>query len=192
VKRRHFNSLEEADALVWANVKGPKKKDYIGVAEALMFVKRLPGYKSNKAVAERYPISAEMVREFISLLQLPEEILDLYGHGELTLEHGRQLNRVRNQNPALLMEVASLIRNLQAHEARDVVVHMLRYPELTAQQAKEQAVAARQGPEHEYHVISIVTKDEYDRLQRAARASSEGVSELVTRVVRDWLSQRSD
>ena len=183
-------SLAEADKIIWANVKGPKFKDYLGVARALSYVKRQPGYGSDRKVAERYPISREMVREFISLLQLPEEILTLYESKMLTLEHGRKLLQVQRARPAVLHEVVEHVSHLSSHEARDLIVHLLRFPDLTGERAKEDIMQSRKGPRREFHVVTIVDQVTYDALVRHARDHHVGVSEFVGGIVKGWLAER--
>ena len=97
-----IESLDEADAIVFANVQGPKDKDYLATARALSYVKRQPEYGSNAKVAARYPIGAEMVREFLCLLELPDEIGQLFGAGKLKLEHGNKLYQLQRHDPEIV------------------------------------------------------------------------------------------
>lgn len=176
----------DADAIVFANVKGPKDKDYLAVAHALDWVKSQPGYQSNKKVAERYPIGHEMVREFLTILKLPDEVQVLFERGLLKLEHGKKLYQLRDK-PQLLQEVAQAITGLKAHQARDVVVHILNYPHLSVREAKEQVLASAR-PEPEFHVIALLNEREYKRIRRRATQKHIDVSELVSSIVRDWLN----
>jgi hypothetical protein len=70
---------DEASALAVAfeNTKRKKRpKDLITVARAMKFLEEL--YGSQKAVAEKLDLSAEMIRQFLTVLQLPKPVKDLF------------------------------------------------------------------------------------------------------------------
>ncbi len=186
--RRPISSLDEADAVVFANVKGPKKKDYLATAEAFAFVKRQPGYGSNARVASRYPVSPEIVREFVGLLNLPKSAQALIATGQLKLEHGRRLHQLKQSHTdAVVEEAASAMVGMSAHDARDMAVHLRNYPDLSVGEAKTQVLASKAQSTREFHVIALLDEPEYGRLRREAGRRDVSVDVLVTSVIRDWL-----
>ena len=64
----------EADVICFTNLKGSKDKELLKTAEALRYKKNLPGFKSNAKVGQYYGVSGEIVREFLALLELSDEV----------------------------------------------------------------------------------------------------------------------
>ena len=75
-------------AVCFSNLKGSKNKDLLLTARALEYLKELPEFGSNQRVAEQVGVSGEIVRQFISLLDLPDSVQKFFQDRELGLEQG--------------------------------------------------------------------------------------------------------
>jgi len=180
---------DQALAIAFKYLKGPRQKDYMKTAEALALLRSLPEYPSNAAVGKAVLVSGEIVREFIALTRLPPEIQQMFRDGLLRLEHGRRLHQLETKTQHNLEEVAEAIRDLPALEARDVVLYLIDHPHLSVEEAKQKVLDARAVVEDEYHVIAILNAGEFREVRRQARAARKSVSALVSSVIRDWLAQ---
>ena len=187
--RPPIEDLTEADAIVLANVQGPKDKEYLATADAFEFVKKSCGYGSNARVAARYEglIGAEMVREFLSLLALPETVQQMLENRELTLEHGKKLRQLQRHRPDVVEEASKAMADLSAHDSRDFVAHLLNYPQLPVTEVKSQVLASKTQRHREFHVVAILDEPDFRALQRRARREGKETSALVTTLIRNWL-----
>ncbi len=182
-------TLEEDLAIGFANLKGRRDKDYLATARALKRLKDHPKYNTNAKLAETFQVSREIIREFLSLLELPGEVQSSIEAGALKLEHGRRLRQLARKRPDLVMDAAQAMRDLSAHEARHVVDYALKHPELGISEAKEQVLSSKPEVRKEFHVVAILPEREYRDLSQRAQRRKMAVSDLVTSLVVDWLSK---
>jgi hypothetical protein len=178
---------EEAMAVCFANLKGTRHKDLLKTARALQYLKSLPEYGSNEKVGRAVGVSGEMVREFLVLLRLPEQVQRLLEQRQLTLEQGRRLWQLGRQRPELLQAAADAMTDLSAIEGRHLVDYLLQHPELSVAEAKQRILESKTITEREFHVIAILDEPGYRELQRQSKQRKLAISELVTEIVRNWL-----
>ncbi len=182
---------QEALAVSFANLgKSAKQKDLLQTAIALSYLRSLPEYGSNDKVAAAVGFSREIVREFLTILKLPPDIQKLFEPGGLKLEHARRLWQLSRRRPGILHESADAMSDMGAIDARHLVDHLLRFPQMSVAEAKQAIIAAKTIKEVEYHVIAILSEDQYSCLQAAARARRMSVDQLVSSIVGQWLSHR--
>ena len=137
-----MNELE-ADAICFANLKGSKDKDLLKTAKALQYKKDLPEFTSNASVGKYYGVSGEIVREFLALLTLPEHVQTAISQGKIGLDTGARLARAMRQNPEAFDDLAEVVANLPALEARDVIEFTLKNPDIPAPQARQHVLDAK-------------------------------------------------
>jgi len=180
---------ESALAVCFSNLKGSKVKDLIGTARALKYLKSLPDYKTNEKVGSLVGVSAEVVREFLSLLMLPPHIQILFEQKKLRgLEQARRLWQINRNRPELLDDVAEEIRDMPSWDARHIVDYLLRNPDKSVGEAKQAVIQSKTTVEHEYHVVAILPEEEYLALAAKARRKKISLDTLVTNIIKEWLS----
>lgn len=180
---------DEALAIAFANLKGPRDKDYMATAEALAFLRSLPEYPSNAAVGQALGVSGEIVREFIALTRLPPSIQSMFRDRLLKLEHGRRLAQLAGRMPNKIMEAAEAMADLSALDSRDFILYLLGQPDLSVTEAKQRVLGSRTVTEEEFHVVAVVNAAEFQSLSRRARKARKPVGDLVSSIVREWLAQ---
>lgn len=184
---------EEALAICFANLKGSKDKDLLGTARALQYLRSLPEYSSNEKLGKAVGVSGETIREFLTLLRLPKEIQSLFEQRQLrSLEHGRRLWQLVRNRPELLQETARAISDMTAWDGRHVVDYILRNPQVSVTEAKRAVMESKTIIEHEFHVVAILSEEEYRLLANEARKRQVAVDVLVTSIVQQWLKSRGD
>ncbi len=182
----------EALATCFANLKGPREKDLLATAEALRYLKSLPDYDSNAKVGQALGVSGEIIREFLSLLMLPESTQKLFQERKLGLEHGRRLWQLSRKRPELVEQVAKTMVGLTSLDSRYFVDYILRHSEQGLDEAYSNWLATKTVRVREYHVVAIVDEATYRLLRRRAHARKQDVNELVSTVVKDWLLEEDD
>lgn len=178
---------DQALAICFANLKGPKDKDLLATARALQYLKALPEYGSNAKVGRALGVSGEIVREFLTLLTFPEGIQVLFEDGQLKLEHGRRLWQLGRRRPELLKQVAEAMTDMSAMDARHFVEYILKHPELSVSEARMKLVESKTVTKREFHVIALLSEEQYKLLAEKARKRKVDVDVLVTSIVRRWL-----
>ena len=181
---------DEALAIAFANLKGAKRKELIPTAEALEFLKGLPGNGSNAKVGKLVGVSAEIVREFLCLLQLPLSLRPLFEQRKLGLEQGRRLWQLSKARPNTVLDAAESIVRLGAIDSRGFVEYLITHPDASVSDAEREIVQSRTIVEREYHVIALLSEDQFGRLKRIATRMDLPVDRLVTQIVDDWLANR--
>ena len=177
----------EALAVCFANLKGPKDKQLLTTARALAFLKRLPKYGSNAKVGQAVGVSREVVREFLTLLQLPTRLHPLFEQNKLGLEQGRKLWQLGRQRSEILDDVAKTLTQMKAHDSRALIDYVLKNPGISVSEATETIIRSRGTIEREYHVIALLSEEDYGHLVKSARNREVPADELVTLIVREWL-----
>ena len=181
--------MDENDALAIAisNLKGAKTKALIPTAQALRTLRNQ--CSSNAEVGKKVGVSREIVREFLSLLELPEEVQELLTEKRLSLEHGRKLAQLNRRQPELVPVVAKASTDLHAHEVRELVELVLREPDVPVNESLARLQASRSVHTREYHVVAILGEEEFRTLERAARRLKLAPDELTSKIVREWLAE---
>ena len=182
----------EALAICFRNLKGSKTKDLLMTAQALQYLRGIPEFDSNKRVGEVVGVSGEIVRQFVSLLDLPSSVQTYFEQRTLGLEHGRRLWQLQRTRPLLVEEVAEVMVSMTAMEARDLVEYLVRTPTASAKDGLRALEAAKPDISHEYHVVAILDEVAYKSLESRAHKQRVRVNELVTTIVNSWLEEDSD
>lgn len=184
---------EQALAICFTNLKGSKDKDLLRTAQALQFLWSLPEYRSNEKVGAAVGVTGEIVREFLTLVKLPKYVQALFEQRKLTkLEQARSLWQLARTRPDLLEETVKAVTGMLSWDARHLVNYIMRNPNSTVTEAKERILSAKTKIQREYHVIAILSEDEYKKLSVQAGRKKIPVDVLVTNIVKDWQSSQQN
>ena len=182
----------EALAICFRNLKGSKTKDLLLTARALQSLKRLPEFGSNQSVAEAVGVSGEVVRQFIGLLDLPEDIQAYLERGELGLEHGRRLLQIGRARPEVVERAAKLMTSMTAMQTRDLAEHVLRNPGSSIEESVDALQAAKQIVTREFHVDTVLDERAYLALTAQARKRKLRPTQMASTIIIDWLESNDD
>ena len=176
-------------AICFGNLKGSKTKDLLLTAKALKYLKELPEFGSNRRVCEQVGVSAEIVRQFICLLDLPPAVQQYMDNKQLGLEHGRRLWQLNRLRPSIVEDAASAMISMTAMEARDLVEYLKRNSTASIQEALEVLEAAKPVITEEHLVCALLNKREYEALSALALKRGLSVNDLVSSIARHWLEE---
>lgn len=185
-------SKNAALATCFRNLKGSKTKELMRTARALKCLKELAEYRSNKELGEAVGVSGEIVRQFISLLDLPHSVQSLLEQGKLGLEQGRRLRQLHRKRPSIVYEAAREMCSMSAMETRDIVEYLIRTPDASVRESLMSLDAAKTLIEEEYHIDAILDGEAYRLLATHARNKKVSVNDLVSSIVSSWLEGDSD
>ena len=177
----------EADVICFANLKGSKDKELLRTAEALRYKKSLPGFGSNAKVGKYYGVSGEIVREFLALIELPKQIQALIDDGAIGLDVGARLAKAKKIYPRGLNELSKAVTGMTAMDARDVIEHVLKNPNLSIRESKRRILDAKTVVEHEYHVMVVLPEQQFTIIEKEARQRQLSVSAFISSVLGEWL-----
>jgi hypothetical protein len=178
-----FTTREKAVAVALANLKGTHHKDLLRTARALEYLATISG--SQKAAAEAVGVSREIVREFLSLLRLPPDVQAMLASGELpTLEQGRRLAQLARYRPREVKAAANEMTHMSAHDSRALTEYLIAHREVTPSEASAVLAGSKDVVTREFHVVAILSEDEYQRLLRLARNQDQTPDGYVSALVR--------
>jgi hypothetical protein len=176
---------ERALAVAFANTHRQKRaEDLLTVAEAFDYLVALHG--SQKAVAGIVGLSTEMIREFRSLLKLPEEIKLLIRARKIdSLDVAYRLSMMRSRDGQL--RLAAEAADLSVDDVRDIRRLMVR-DGLRAKDSKARVLASKLRGLH----IFVIDLDEASnkKIEGIARESGLPPAEVLKSVVMRWLSRQ--
>ena len=172
-------------AIVFGNTRRKKRKENI-VAIARAFEWLVKQYGSQKAVAEKVGLSAEMIRQFLTVLKLPIEVQKLFLTREIdSVDVAKELARLKD--PRKQIALARKIANVPSKDARDIKRVVVAEKVLV----KDAVRVVLKEKEKKLHLFMLDLDDEtYKRLRKEAKVLKKEPAELVREVVINWLSNR--
>lgn len=179
-------------AVCFSNLKGSKAKDLLLTAHALKYLKGLPEFGSNQRVGEQVGVSGEIVRQFISLLDLPPAVHVRINRKELGLEHGRRLWELHRIRPTIVEEAAEVMASMTAMAARNLIDYLKRVPSASVEEALEALDAAKPVITQEHLICALLNESEYNALTVYTQKHGITVNDFVTNITRQWLADNHD
>ncbi len=179
-------------AVCFANLKGSRDKDLLRTAHALKYLKGLPDVKSNERVAEQVGVSAEIVRQFIALLDLPPSIQGRIDQKTLGLEQGRRLWQLQRSRPDIVEDAAEAMVSMTAMEARDFVEFLRRNSTASVETAVSTLEDAKAVTTREHLICALVSESEYQVLAEHCKKRRITVNDLITAITLEWLGRNDD
>lgn len=178
-----------AIALTW--LQGPRGKPYITVAQALARLRQEPDMDTIQKLASNLPVSVQIVREFLSLLTLPDHVQQLLESQQLNLDKGKNLARLNKARPDLTIEVANQLVPIPFQRARDIVDYLLRNPEASVEIAIHRVAEDVQRIVDEFNIVAVLDSEQFSVLDAEAKRQGINPNQLVSQIVADWISDHS-
>lgn len=177
---------ESALALLFVNLKGTKEKDYLATAKACRFLRQK--YGSFRRVAEKVGVSSEIIREFDSLLNLHEEVIEMVRTKEIRLDTGYRLS-TRLKDSKRQIEVARTVSDLSSHDARAVIEYAKLNSDMSAMEVKEKVMSSKTITKRLHAIILPLSEEAYLTLKTKALKLKKRPSELAKEIIEKWLAQ---
>jgi hypothetical protein len=177
---------ESALAIIFGNTKRHKRtKDLITVAECFHYLLSL--YGSQEVVAQKTGLSREMVREFLQVLALPENVKQLIRERKIdTIDTAYRLSKVKDEET--LKSVLKKLSTLQTHDLRDII-STTEEKGISAEAAYRAVLEAKKNS---LHVFIIDFNDEsFHKLSKIAKDRNCSPAELIKTVMNQWLDTKN-
>lgn len=177
---------ETALAVLFANLKGRKKKDYITTAKCCRYLRKL--YGSLKKVADKVGVSSEIIREFDSLLDLPKDVQQLISKRLIKLDTGYRIS-MRIEGAEKQREIANAVLDLGAFDARNVIEYARKNPKLPAEECKRRVLKSKTVTEKLHIFILPLPGETFGKLTTTAKELKMKPEDLVRKIVQEWLAK---
>jgi gas vesicle protein len=178
---------KEALALVFANTKGKKKRNtnILSIATALNELKEV--YGSSNKVAEKVGLSGQMVREFLSVLDLPQNIKNLIEQRKI--DSVDKIKRIKSlissgkdiMNESVLIEV----ERISTEDFRDVE-RLVKHGNVGVKEALK--VVSNGKRKNEHLLILTISEKEFSILKKLAEERGLSEADYALEMLRTKLS----
>lgn len=183
-----MKELDEKTALsiLFANTKRKKRSDnLLTIAKACKYLIDLDKYGSQQAVAKTVGLSSEMIRQFLNVLKLPQEIQELIAERKIdSVDVVKEIASVKD--PLKQIAAAHAFLNSLTKDVRDIK-RLIKDVNSNVEEAKRTVLNAKPRGLH------IFVMDFDDEMYHAILAHSKQRKikpvELVRQIVKDWLEQ---
>lgn len=178
---------ETALGILFINLKGSKKKDYLATAEACRHLTQL--YGSHRKVADKVGVSSEIIREFDSLNELPEAAKKLVSTGSIKLDIGSRIS-TQIKGEKRQVEIARAVADLRTFDARAIIEYAKRKPEMPADEIRSKVLKSKTVTEKVHVFIMSLPHDVFQGLKTESSRLKIKSDELVKRILREWLEKK--
>ena len=178
---------ETALAILFTNLKGRKKKDYLATANACRFLRRLYGSYAN--VAEKVGVSSEIIREFDSLQDLPDEVREMVSKRFIRLDTGYRIS-TKLEGKKRKIDIAKAVASLGAFDARAIIEYAQKNPEIPPAEVKSRVLGSKTVTEKVHVFILPLSEELFQPLKAESAKLKIRPEELVKNIIQDWLKER--
>lgn len=176
---------ETALAIIFANTRRKKRaENLITVAKAFDYLVKF--YGSRKAVAKNVGLSAEMVREFSTLLEMPKQVRDLFESRKIdSIDIGKELASLGDKQKQLA--AAKMIADQPTKDVRDIK-RLIRRDKFPVKKSLEMVLEAKPKGLHIY--MTDFDDKTHKALIKQAKKARVKPAQLVKEIISNWLAQK--
>jgi len=179
---------ETALAVLLTNLKGRKKKDYLATAQSSRFLKQK--YGSCEKVAKKVGVSSEIIREFDSLVDLPQKVKRLIATRAIKLDTGYRIS-TQIEGGDRQTEIAKEVANLGAFDARAIIEYARKNRHLSAEECKRRVLGSKTVTERLHVFVLSLPEATFQELKLQSQKLKTSLEELAAKIIEDWLQQRA-
>lgn len=183
-----MKKLDEETALsvLFSNTKRKKRNDDL-VTIAMSCKYLVDKYGSQQALAKKIGLSAEMIRQFLATLELPEEVQKLVSERKIdSVDIVKEIAAIKD--PQKQISVANTIINYLSKDARDIK-RLIKVFNLSVEDAKRTVMEAK--PKRLHFFIMDFDDKTYKLILKHSKKMKIQPSELVSEIVMEWLKQKA-
>ena len=177
-----------ADAILLANFKGSKKKPspLLTIARATRF--KIRQWRSVRKVAEAFGVSAQQVREFNSLLDLPPDVQQLFEGYRTGVSKWYEVSKI--SDPRKQSEVAKWVVNLGVIDTRAVVDYIRRHPEEPVEVCVQRVLESKTVREDIHIIVVPLNQTTFQDLHKESQKLNIPLEHLASRFIEEGLKQK--
>lgn len=177
-----------ADAILLANYKGSKKKtsDLLTIATATRF--KIRQWRSIRKVAEAFGVSAQQVREFNSLLDLPPDVQELFEGHRIGVSKWYELSKLSDSKKQ--SEVGRFVVDLGAMDTRAVVDYVRRHPEDPVDACVQRVLESKTVKEDIHVIVVPLNQATFHDLHEESQKLKMPLENLASKLIEEGLKQK--
>lgn len=177
-----------ADAILLANYKGSKKKtsDLLTIATATRF--KIRQWRSIRKVAEAFGVSAQQVREFNSLLDLPPDVQELFEGHRIGVSKWYELSKLSDSKKQ--SEVGRFVVDLGAIDTRAVVDYVRRHPEDPVDACVQRVLESKTVKEDIHVIVVPLNQATFHDLHEESQKLKMPLENLASKLIEEGLKQK--
>lgn len=183
-----MKELDENTALsiIFGNTKRKKRSvDLLTVAKSCDYLAKL--YGSQKAVGERVNLHSEMIRQFRSLLRLPDEIKEMISSRKIDrLDVAYRIAMIGNPKEQIV--AARAIADLDMSKDIRDIIKLSRKSSSSIEDSKRRVIEAK--PEGLHIFIMDFDEKTYSAIHTEAKKAGMEAAELVKKIVDEWFRNK--
>ena len=176
---------ETALAIIYANTRRKpqhRKEDIITIAKSFEYLIKF--YGSRKAVSEIVDLSEEMIRQFLTALELPKEIQKMIA--ERKIDSVDAVRNLATLDKKRQLETAKLFIGSNTDDSRDIK-RLVNRGKISADEAKKFINKAKPKGLHVF--VMDFDDDTYYAIKKKASSRKTKPAELVKKIVEDWIKK---
>ena len=142
---------------------------------------------------DRAHISAEMLREFGTIVALPDDIKEMIRENLITsVDAAYRISRLENENDQKILAQATVDKNLSASDVRAIVEYKTKNPNVNMDQAIKRVLESKGKVVTHHIVIMELTEKTVETLKEEAEKLKQPVDKFVFEMLKkvwnkDWL-----
>lgn len=182
-----MNEIDEEKTFtrLYTNLRGAKKKqdNWVDIAQDCKQLRDY--YGSARKVAEKLGVSYELIRSILKLSTLPEEVKGLMKDGKILYDVGQRISRISDKEKQV--EVAKIVAELPAHDARDIVQYAKKYPKEPLDSFRKRVVEGKDKVEKVHLSIIPLREEIYSYLKTESQRKNISPEKLILLIVEGWM-----
>lgn len=177
---------ETALAIIFANTKRKKRKEnLLTIAKAFNYLVKL--YGSQKSVAKKVGLSGEMIRQFLAVLKLPQEVQKLFSNRDIdSVDIAKELLALKE--PMKQIAAAKAVVKLSSKDIRDLK-RLVKESNIPVEAAKRTLLNAK--PKGLNIFIMDFNGETYKSIEEHSKILKIKPADLVKMIVMDWLKTKN-
>jgi len=172
-------------AILFANVKTHRKKDFRKTAEAVRYL-RESERMSYADIGRSVGADGWTISQFDKLYDLPESVWKLIDSGMIMLDKGYRISRRGSEFQAELGEALS---DLNTKDSRAMVEYVMKNPDLSIGECKRKVLESKTVKDKIFMVVVPLPEETYAKLKQDSMKRNISVDEMVKQIVVEWLQK---
>lgn len=139
---------------------------------------------SQVEVARKLSVSPETIREFRSLLKLPESVQKLITAGKIGIDAGYRISLMKSKDEQEILAEAIANKRIKTNEWRGIIQGLKkRNPHMPISECIELAIKYRPITEEEHLVVTSLQRDTLNALKKRSEASDILINDLMKEIL---------
>jgi len=184
---------DEALANLLLSVGTRKKWRALDPITAAKTIESMCKSSSQSEVARKLSVSQETIREFRSLLKLPESVQKLIKARKIGIDAGYRISLMESKDEQEILAKAIIDKQITSKEVRGMIQSLKkRNPHMPISECIELAIKYRPIIEEEHLVVTGIQRKTLNALKKSSEKSGILVDDLIKRILTEIMQSEGD